>query len=502
MGNVLEFALGIQTSEFLKKLGFASGELLSFASVGEMVRIGIERLNDAINEGASLKAMSSATGESVSKIYQLQHGLEAIGATADVPMLMMRMQNALSGMNEEGQRTDVLFARMGLDLNQLRAEGPVDALRQITQAMSGLNGNQMAGVGEQIFGRGGAETALQMARNIELFDKQMSASSNTGALLDKFASTFEGVKADWSAIQGDVDGVWVVIAGNIAPTLENLFTRMHAELKDIGPAIAGALQTGQLETLLVDALNAGFEQGTYYGERAFSVLALGFGEALYASMIIAFENIIPMVFHLGENIDKVILAGKATAAATALLALDVEQGNKGAIAGDVARIDAGKALIQGLLMQGGKDFGADFAATLKTALGAGGWISADMDAAWKTTGGNAPHTALDIFHGDVDRLAVIGTALGASGTGAGGGAGSASIMGLESHWHPEFTALEKMGFVMRGGGIGNFDEQKVSLLTEIKNGINKLASGHANNPVASLITQTILNPFDMSNSLG
>jgi hypothetical protein len=53
--NILSFALGLQTSEFLSGLGLASGELLSFAGIGELVAKSMEHLNDAIGEGASLR---------------------------------------------------------------------------------------------------------------------------------------------------------------------------------------------------------------------------------------------------------------------------------------------------------------------------------------------------------------------------------------------------------------------------------------------------------------
>jgi hypothetical protein len=79
MANVLEFALGIETSEFLAKLGISSGRVLSFAGLADTVRHAWDKTWDAINKGAELKGLASATGESVSMLYKFQQGLEAIG---------------------------------------------------------------------------------------------------------------------------------------------------------------------------------------------------------------------------------------------------------------------------------------------------------------------------------------------------------------------------------------------------------------------------------------
>jgi len=95
MANVLEFALGLQTSEFLSKLGFAGEGLLSFAGTVELLRKAFERTWGAIERGAELRGLAAATGESVAQLYKLEHALEAIGSSNENPlMLMLMMQKA------------------------------------------------------------------------------------------------------------------------------------------------------------------------------------------------------------------------------------------------------------------------------------------------------------------------------------------------------------------------------------------------------------------------
>ncbi len=223
MATVLEFSLGIEISEFLRNIGVASSATLSLASIAETVGMGFEHLNDAINEGAALRGLSSATGESVARLYQFRQGLEAIGGqTESLPMFFMEVQKALSGVNELGQRTDILFTQLGLSLANLRAMDTIDALTTMAGALSKLNPNQAAGVAEQLFGRFQAQSILQMMRNMPLFSSASGESANTGALLQKFADSFELVKKDAAEIESDFLGIWVSIAGNITPSLDQL----------------------------------------------------------------------------------------------------------------------------------------------------------------------------------------------------------------------------------------------------------------------------------------
>ncbi len=393
MANVLEFALGLQTSEFLSKLGFAGGELLSFAGVAELLEKAWDKTWDAIDKGADLQALAAATGESVGMLAQFEHGLDAIGAQFS-PMMFLQVQKALSGVNEQGQRTDLLFGQMGLNINKLRGQDTVKSIQDIAVALNKLNPTQGAGVAEQIFGRYGAESVLKMARNAETFSRAMSGSSNTGALLDKFSKTFEDVMGDWDLIKGDVEGIWVSVAGALGPEMHKIFSEVHTDIADIGPALTGAIESGHIREFLSDSMAAAFEQGQFLAERTFSVLALGFGESLYVAMVTAFENVLPMFLKLGQNIDQI----EKTEMAIGLLNMkrigDMNNNNIAEAAKDVGMIQAAHEFIRGQLMLTGKDFGEQFAESLKTAIAGGGWIAGDMAKAWAASGANAPHISI------------------------------------------------------------------------------------------------------------
>jgi hypothetical protein len=284
--------LGLETSEFLAKLGVANFEVLSFAGLADVVREAWTHTWEAINKGAELRGLSSATGESVKNLYAFERGLEAIGSQSqNLPMFFLQTQKALSGVNEAGQRTEAMFAALGLDINKLRVGDSVKAITDIAGALGKLNPTQAAGFAESIFGRFQAESILQIARNMEMFQSAMSESSNTGQLLDKFAKTFQQVKEDWADIEGDVEGIWVSVAGGIGPELHKILQNIHNDIKNFGPAIDAAIKAGHLGELVGEALAAGFEEGKTYGEAAFAWLATFFGDLLAGVLANVFANL-------------------------------------------------------------------------------------------------------------------------------------------------------------------------------------------------------------------
>ena len=168
MGNVLEFALGLQTSDFLKELGISSHELLSFAGIAEIAHSSFERMSSAIERGAHLEDLSARTGESVANLYQLEEAFKRAGLAADsVPDTILRVRKALSGVNELGGETNSIFAALGLDRASLAKDDPIDAIQKISGALSRLNVNDAAGAASGLFGRNGAGDILQLANNAQ-----------------------------------------------------------------------------------------------------------------------------------------------------------------------------------------------------------------------------------------------------------------------------------------------------------------------------------------------
>jgi hypothetical protein len=291
MGNLLEFAIGLQASEFLNNLEVSREALLAFTAAFETLRNVGEHTWAAIEQGAELRGLASATGENVAMLYSFQQGLSAVGGQFN-SMMFLQVEKALSGINDQGLRTDILFSRIGLNIGKLRAEDPAQAIVEIAAALGHVNRTAGAGIAESIFGRFQAEDILKMSRNMDVFQRGFSASSGTAALLDKFSKTFEEVKLDWQIVLNDVDGIWIAIAGRIAPEMEKIFKNVDSHIKNFGPAIAQALQTGQMEDLFKAAFAAAWEQFRNYGEASAAAVAIFLGDTLTTVFTTIFSDFV------------------------------------------------------------------------------------------------------------------------------------------------------------------------------------------------------------------
>lgn len=223
------------------------------------LRVAFEKYGPAIKMDTQLLALASATGESVSKLYEFQRGLEAVGEKdASLPGIFAHAQKALSGTNEQGSQAETAFAQLGLKMDLLRGKDTTDVVLRIADSLEKLKPDQAAEIARQLFGKSGADPVLQIGRNMDLFQWEMSKASNTGGLLEKFSKTFQEMNASRNDLEGDILGIRAATVGKNAANIQKIFTIIHDDIKNIGPAIAsdGSLPTdvinGALKKLKID----------------------------------------------------------------------------------------------------------------------------------------------------------------------------------------------------------------------------------------------------------
>jgi hypothetical protein len=481
--------------------------VLSFAGLAEVVKRAWENTWEAIGRGAELQALANATGQTVDQLYRLEHALGAIGSQANPQMLLLMTQKALSGINEQGMRTDVLFTRLGLNFQKLRSEDTVQAMTEIAGAMGKLNANQSAGVAESLFGRFNAATFLQMSRNMEGFQKGFSASSETGALLDKFSKTFEQVKADWADIENDVLGIWVAIAGQIAPLLHHLMEEVHTFSSGIVRAFADGKigEVLKLSLLVACEYAASFIsgllgspalwRGVFEVMTASFMAQLGAVEALFMTLIAAIKTSLDWLVAnfaaaFGDKIALILAQlGKAMVKVNPVLggALEV----------------AGAGMMAEFGLHGGStDWNKQFNHNLGQMNDAMGGFSPDNlfggSAAMGKMGLTDMKSALqdamkNANAADLPNLKKLLASLPETATSSSKAGGDTTIAGVgESHWKPEFTSLEKMGFIMSSGGRMDGEQQKIGLLHRIAAAVEKPRT--SDEPTSQIFNKSVTHP--------
>ncbi|MGH7943226.1 MAG: hypothetical protein ACREFR_19375, partial [Limisphaerales bacterium] len=215
------------------------------------------------------------------------------------------------------------------------------------------------------------------------------------------------------------------------------------------------------------------EQGINYLEAGLAACAVGFGEAFFKSMVVAIKDILPMIIGLGVIADTVV-AGLGTVGLGKLLH-------------DKKIENSGKESMDNAIKAGAKMFGAGTSKGVMDILSGAGGIGGDVKAMWDKTLANAPHDKLD-------RLKDLFASLSAAGM-AGAISHATAAPGVmqnfdQTKMKPEFTSLEKMGFIMSGKVNNPYEQQKVNLLEKINAGIKALRT-QGNDPISPAVHNSI-----------
>lgn len=263
----MEFTLGLQANQFLNTLGISSGKLLSLASVAQGVEKVFNGVWAAIERGGGLQDLSNRTGANTGALYQLQEAFKNVGVNADsVGPMILKMQRALSGVDETGQKTDKLFTALGLNLDTLRGQDAVAQFEALAGAMGKLDANQSAEVGAKIFGREGTGNIKQIAGDFEAFKSTIAGSAKEAAVFQRTAAAFDKIGDTIGEIKRKLGGLFAGIAEGAAPLIQAFidfgaidFTAIGVKIGTVISAITQAFREGTFSQLLADAFTTGFD---------------------------------------------------------------------------------------------------------------------------------------------------------------------------------------------------------------------------------------------------
>lgn len=260
MAGVLQFTLGLEASKFIGEIQGATVHLAHFFVAG---------VEGAIATGARLEHMSNRTGVAVGELYGLEKAFKASGIAGEsVSTVLFQMQKSLGGFSEFGAPTKDVFAAMGLEVEKLKAAKPADALLEITEALSHLSNSEATKASSLIFGRGGAQDALQLARSLDVAQEAMKRAGTTGAIFERSGEAFAKIERTIEQVKGKLkDSFFAGIAEGAAPAAQAILDALNKiDIKNIGQSIGsslgsvvGAIKDGQIGELLKLSLGSAAE---------------------------------------------------------------------------------------------------------------------------------------------------------------------------------------------------------------------------------------------------
>jgi len=216
----------------LGKKGLAAAGLSSpFVAMGAAIK-------SAIDQGGALQDMMTRTGAAGEGLVVMQRAFENAGLAADsVPDALNKMQKALAGVNEDGDQTAGVFAKLGLSAEALTAMDPAKAFEAIARAISGIKDPATRTArAMEVFGKSGGK-ALAVLNDPDAFTLAITQVGGLGKTLADNAGSLDKIGDSMSALQTKVSQLAVGFTVGLIPALDatsDSFNKL--DLTEIGKA--------------------------------------------------------------------------------------------------------------------------------------------------------------------------------------------------------------------------------------------------------------------------
>jgi hypothetical protein len=236
--NKAERTAGSIKSAFNSRMGRAAFAGLAAAGTAAFAAIAAS-MKMAIEEGGKLSDLMARTGASGEGLMVLQQALKNSGMEASAAAKFLGLtQKAIAGINEDSKATAPSFARLGLQVEKLRAMDPVDAFRTIGKALMEIEDPaDRAAEAIKIFGRSGAET-LVLFSDTSAFEKAKTQLGGLPKTLADNAAELDRVSDSMGLLQIKMQQMGAEVAVALLPELLKFSDWVNElDLGEIGSAI-------------------------------------------------------------------------------------------------------------------------------------------------------------------------------------------------------------------------------------------------------------------------
>jgi hypothetical protein len=250
-------------------IGIGAGIIAGVASFEALKGIAGEIKNVATT-GHSLQMLSSATGQSARDLVILQKAFEEVGLSAEsVPHMLIMMQSALGGVNEQGESTKHIFDQLGLSIDALKGRPAIEQLTSISAAIGQLSTQEekMAAV-RQMFGRQGGEM-LAMLKDPSAIKEAITNYGQMADVMQKNAIAFAKLDLAMLRLKAGIANIFVGLTEKIGPQLTALIGKIQNSFdglkigEKLGGAVNAAIESvreGRLGEVLGLSIAAGVEK--------------------------------------------------------------------------------------------------------------------------------------------------------------------------------------------------------------------------------------------------
>jgi len=203
------------------------------------------KINEGFNFGSDMANLSTQLGISAGRATVLRQVFDDTGVGADsLKQTFTVMQKALGGVNDEGEPTNKMFAKLGLSMDNLKkldAEGQFHAIGEAIRGVEDPGERVTALMG--IFGKSGAPLARLFADDGALQEAEARL-GGLPAILDKNANAFNNVSTRLNALKMKTVGFWAGMAEGVLPMADSISRALDGiDLSGLGQKIGTAVSS-------------------------------------------------------------------------------------------------------------------------------------------------------------------------------------------------------------------------------------------------------------------
>jgi hypothetical protein len=237
-----------------------------FSAVAEQ----FEHVKEQFEMGAQLANLKEQTGQSVADLVVLRQAFVNAGLGADdVGGKLNRLQKALAGLNENGEKTEGVLKELGTSVQAL---GGMSAIKQIETLQGGFAKVKSQAdrvlLAQKLFGKSGGEL-LALFANPETLAKAKQQTGGLAQTMDRNAEKFREIAESLESVKIKMDQFWAGVAEGVAPALAGVansivkldFTEIG---RSVGIAVAAFMELASALKNLIP-LFAGFAVGSSLG---------------------------------------------------------------------------------------------------------------------------------------------------------------------------------------------------------------------------------------------
>ncbi|MCX6950851.1 MAG: hypothetical protein NTV51_01495 [Verrucomicrobia bacterium] len=239
MSSVLNIVLATTGgAAVINALGGVQSLLGGIAAAATSTTAALAGINSALDLGGQLTDLSFRTGQVARDLVVMNRAFDTsgVGAANTAPMIGL-LQKAISGLNEEGGKTEGVFKRLGTSAEALKPMSALDQMRTLTRAFERVKDpSERAALAMQLFGRSGAQMLQLLGDSSALSTAEREVGRLATRVADN-AAKFDEVGDRLSLAKLRLQEFYVVAAEKAIPALE----RMADLIDQFNPSVLGAV---------------------------------------------------------------------------------------------------------------------------------------------------------------------------------------------------------------------------------------------------------------------